>query len=117
MQVISSTGSLVLPNISEKDEGTYSCSASNYITGHTITSHQKIFLRVSQSTDPQQPRFPYRPEENYTVPAGKFNKNLELIFMTSIASTTIITFSNCYREQCYIGMRRSWISYTKSNVA
>ncbi|KAE8738964.1 hypothetical protein FOCC_FOCC015542 [Frankliniella occidentalis] len=76
VQVISSTGSLVLPNVSEKDEGVYTCSASNYITGNTRTSHQKISLRVTRSTEPQQPRFPFRPEDNYTVSAGS-NVTLE----------------------------------------
>ncbi|XP_034231734.1 interference hedgehog-like isoform X2 [Thrips palmi] len=76
VQVISSTGTLVLPNVSDKDEGTYTCSASNYITGNTITSHQKISLRVSWNTEPQQPRFPYRPEDNYTIATGS-NVTLE----------------------------------------
>lgn len=76
VQVNPSTGTLVLPNVSEKDEGVYTCSASNYITSKTITSHQKITLRLSWNTDDQQPRFPYRPENNYTIAAGS-NVTLE----------------------------------------
>lgn len=76
VQVIPSTGTLVLPNISEKDEGIYTCSASNYITGKAITSHQRITIQMSWSVEPQPPRFPYRPEDNYTIAAGS-NVTLE----------------------------------------
>ncbi|KAJ9596466.1 hypothetical protein L9F63_012505, partial [Diploptera punctata] len=80
VELLASTGTLVLQNVTTQDSGSYHCAATNYITGQTVTSMFKITLKVTPfSSAPAQAAeflFPADPHTNYTVQAG-WNVTLE----------------------------------------
>lgn len=69
------SNSLLLHNVSEDDSGVYSCSATNYITGQTITTSYKVHLEVlpsnNHSIKPHAPKFISTPQTNYIAQSGK----------------------------------------------
>ncbi|CAB0010162.1 unnamed protein product [Nesidiocoris tenuis] len=74
--VLQTTGSLLLTNVTEKDNGIYTCSATNYITGLIIDSPLRVTLAVIKPAEPVSPRFLYNPQPKYTIQAGQ-NVSLE----------------------------------------
>lgn len=70
---VSSTGSLLLANVTVADTGRYSCSASNPLTGQSLTLPYIVQLRVevpSHGSAPRSPHFLAPRTSNYTVLAG-----------------------------------------------
>lgn len=84
--VLPQTNTLLLQNVSNFDSATYSCSANNYITGHTIVLDQGTFLTVTRDDTPAEPRFLSPPPSNYTVTAGKFLLHLLTYRITLIVN-------------------------------
>lgn len=67
---LSTTGTLILSNVTSIDSGVYTCSATNYITGQTFSSHLKTALTVAHQSEPSSPRFLYTPQSTYIVQSG-----------------------------------------------
>jgi len=67
---VKSTGSLVLPNVSLKDEGQYSCTATNDMTMKTLESPYSISLRLADTRNPTAPRFLNSYQSTYSVQQG-----------------------------------------------
>uniref|UniRef100_A0A146KQA7 Interference hedgehog n=2 Tax=Lygus hesperus TaxID=30085 RepID=A0A146KQA7_LYGHE len=74
--ILPTTGSLLLQNVTEKDNGEYTCSATNYITGLIIDSPLKVIVTVVKPSEPSPPRFLYTSQSKYSVQAGQ-NVSLE----------------------------------------
>lgn len=70
--ILPTTGSLLLSNVSQRDAGVYTCSATNYITGQIIDSSLKVTVTVEPPGEPASPRFLYIPQAKYIVQTGKF---------------------------------------------
>ncbi|XP_075233056.1 interference hedgehog-like isoform X2 [Lycorma delicatula] len=75
-EIVSTTGSLVLVNVTSKHSGIYTCSATNYITGQTVLSPVKTTVMVTNSNTPSPPRFLSTPQSLYVMQAG-FNVSME----------------------------------------
>ncbi|KAK9512348.1 hypothetical protein O3M35_000794 [Rhynocoris fuscipes] len=69
--ILPTTGSLLLSNVSQRDSGIYTCSATNYITGQIIDSPLKVTLTVEPPGEPASPRFLYTPQAKYIVQTGQ----------------------------------------------
>lgn len=76
--MLPSTSTLILPNVSSRDSGVYTCTATNYITGMVINSPMKVTLIVEESSESSSPRFIYQPQSKYVVQAGQ-NVSLECV--------------------------------------
>uniref|UniRef100_A0A1B6CKP4 Interference hedgehog n=1 Tax=Clastoptera arizonana TaxID=38151 RepID=A0A1B6CKP4_9HEMI len=64
------TGTLILSNVTSKDNGVYSCSASNDITLQTVFSNLKTTLNVAPSSEKYSPRFLSPPQSVYVAQKG-----------------------------------------------
>ncbi|XP_073980733.1 interference hedgehog-like isoform X3 [Rhodnius prolixus] len=69
--ILPTTGSLLLSNVSQRDAGVYTCSATNYITGQIIDSSLKVTVTVEPPGEPASPRFLYIPQAKYIVQTGQ----------------------------------------------
>jgi hypothetical protein len=70
MESLTSTGTLILRNVTSQDTGSYQCAATNYITGQTVVSQFNIMLQVVPQGARRAPQFLDTPRTNYTIQAG-----------------------------------------------
>ncbi|RZF47790.1 hypothetical protein LSTR_LSTR006054 [Laodelphax striatellus] len=68
---VPSTKTLLLVNVTAKDDGVYTCMATNYITAQTVTSPLRTTLVVTQATAPSPPRFLATPQSLYVSQIGQ----------------------------------------------
>ncbi|KAL1138634.1 hypothetical protein AAG570_008697, partial [Ranatra chinensis] len=74
--ILPTTGTLLITNVTSKDAGVYTCSATNYITGLIINSPLKVTLMVVPPGEKEPPKFLTPPQASYTIQAGQ-NVTLE----------------------------------------
>jgi len=70
---VSDSGTILLANVTPADSGRYTCSASNAVTGETVTLPLNFQLSVDsprQRHPPTAPHFPLSKPNNYTVLSG-----------------------------------------------
>lgn len=103
---ILNSGTLLLTNVSSKDNGQYTCSVTNtYVHENAIFLPSYDTLNVVKNLDRKAPQFSYPPQSRYNVQAGK----------------TDIVYDRCYceffeinydlwdfRRKYYARMRCTW---------